>query len=218
MLSPLALLLADARTPTGSYAHSGGLEAAVADGLTLDQVPAFIRGRLATVGVTEAALCAAATLACEDIDELLALDREALARTVSPALRAAGAALGRALMRTGAQLFPDAASLTAYRSASADTPRPVALGLVAAAAGLAADEAALLSLHEDAATVAAAAVKLLPVDAGAAAGWIAALASDLERLALHAAACAVRDELPSLSAPLVELRSITDHGGKLFAS
>jgi hypothetical protein len=51
-----------------------------------------------------------------------------------------------------------------------------------------------------------------------AASWVAALAPELQDAAVRAAACALRDELPSLSAPLVELRSITDHGGLLFAS
>jgi urease accessory protein len=217
-LSPLALVLADARTPMGSYAHSGGLEAAVADGLRADHVPAFMRGRLATVASVEAALSAAAVLAGGDLDELLALDEEALARCVSPVLRTASAALGRAVLRTGLQLFPAAPTLVAYRSVSAHTPRPVGFGAVAQVAGLDPADAALISLHEDAATVAAAAIKLLPVDAGAAASWVAALAPELERLSLEAAACALRDELPSLSAPLVELRSITDHGGMLFAS
>jgi urease accessory protein len=218
MLEPLALLLADARTPMGSYAHSGGLEAAVADGLRADDVPAFLRGRLATLAFGEAALTAAAALTGGEVEELLRLDDEAVARCVSPVLRAASAVLGRGVLRTAMQLFPGATTLTAYRSASTLTPRPVAFGAVAHVAGLDPVDAALISLHEDAATVAAAAVKLLPVDAGAAASWIAALAPDLHETAVHAAACALRDELPSLSAPLVELRSIIDHGGLLFAS
>jgi urease accessory protein len=218
MLAPLALLLADARTPSGSYAHSGGLEAAVAAGASVESVPGFMRGRLATVAFTEAALTAAAVLAAGDTEQLLALDVEALARCVSPLLRAASAGLGRGLLRTAIQIFPDARPLAAYRAASDSTPRPVAFGAVATAAGLEPAAAALIALHEDAATVAAASVKLLPVDAAVAAGWIAALAPDLSALAADAAACALRDELPSRSAPLIDLRSITDHGGLLFAS
>ena len=78
--SAIALLLADARTPTGSYAHSCGLEAAVQHGLTPGEVPAFLRGRLATVAITEAALTAAAVLAADDLAALLWLDQEALAK------------------------------------------------------------------------------------------------------------------------------------------
>ncbi len=88
---------------------------------------------------------------------------------------------------------------------------------MAAAAGLTASDAALVALYDDAATVAAAAVKLLPIDAGVANGWIAQRAHQLASLAQAAAEA---QELPSLSAPLVELRSLA-HGpdrGRLFAS
>jgi urease accessory protein len=220
MLSPITLLLADARTPTGSYAHSAGLEAAVQSGLRADEVPAFLRGRLQTVATTEAALTAAAVLAADDLDALLSLDAEAAARCPSPALRTAASTLGRALLRTGAQLFPTAAVIAAYRAASGHTPRCVALGVVGGAGGLTSEQAALIALHDDAATVAAAAVKLLPVDAGDAAAWIAALAPQLEAAAAQAVAAALRDDLPSLSAPLVERRSLrhANDRGRLFAS
>lgn len=220
MLGPIALLLADARTPTGSYAHSSGLEAVVQAGLRADAVSAFIAGRIATVALTEAALTAAAVLADGDLDALHALDLEAAARCPSPPLRAAAATLGRSVLRTGGQLFPDAPAIPAYRAASTRTPRPVAFGVVAGGGGLSAEQAALIALHDDAATVAAAAVKLLPVDAGAAAGWIVQLAPRIEQAARTAVAAALRDDLPSLSAPLVERRSLTHttDRGRLFAS
>ncbi|MDQ6807655.1 MAG: urease accessory protein UreF, partial [Actinomycetota bacterium] len=72
----LELVLADARTPSGGHAHSGGLEAAIDAGLSLDQVPAFIRARLRTVGRCEAALAFRAA-AASTLAELLALDLEA---------------------------------------------------------------------------------------------------------------------------------------------
>lgn len=220
MTAAIALLLADARTPTGTYAHSAGLEAAVRDGLTAAEMPAFIAGRLATVAYTEAALAAAAVLAGGDLGELLTLDAEALARCPSPALRAAGRTLGRSLLRTGALLFPGASDLATYRAASDRTPRPVALGVVASAGGLGPDDAALVSLYDDASGVASAAIKLLPVDAAQSVAWIAALAPELTRLATNAAAAALRDELPSLSAPLIELRSLPHalDARRLFAS
>ncbi|MGF7237213.1 MAG: urease accessory protein, partial [Frankia sp.] len=56
------LLLADGRLPAGGHAHSGGLEPAVADGSvrTLDDLAAFLSGRLATAGLVSAAFAAAA--------------------------------------------------------------------------------------------------------------------------------------------------------------
>jgi urease accessory protein len=217
LIAPAALLLADSRTPSGSYAHSAGLEAAVHDGLRTDGVPAFLRARLHSVAFSEAAITAAAVRAGGDPVTLDVLDAEAVARTPSPALRAAATTLGRAILRTGAQLFPADAAIGPYRARSETTPRPVALGVVCTAAGLRAEDAALLALYDDAATVAAAAAKLLPVDSGAAAGWIAGLTAELEALAAAAAAAA---ELPSACAPLIELRSLRHRAdqGRLFAS
>jgi len=212
-----ALLLADSRTPSGSYAHSAGLEAAVREGLRAADVPAFLAARLRSVAFSEAGLTAFAARALGDGDALDALDAEAAARVPSPALRAVATALGRQLLRTGVQLFPQAAAIAAYRARSGSTPRPVALGVVCAAAGLSPQDAALVSLHDDAATVAAAAVKLLPVDAGEASGWIARLSGELERLARDAASAPAP---PSRCAPLIELRSLA-HGEderRLFAS
>jgi urease accessory protein len=48
-MNAAAMLLADARFPAGSYAHSLGLEQAVADGLGPDGVAAFIAARLRLV-------------------------------------------------------------------------------------------------------------------------------------------------------------------------
>jgi urease accessory protein len=217
LIPAAALLLADSRTPTGSYAHSGGLEAAVRAGLRAGDVPAFMLARLRTVGATEAALTAAAVRAGEDLGALLALDGEALARLASPPLRAAAGALGRAVLRTGAQLFGGRGTIAAYRERSTATPRAVAFGVVCGAAAIAPADAALVALHDDAAMVAAAAVKLLPLDAGAASGWVAQLAPELGALARAAAAAR---ELPSRAAPLIELRSLAHqaHEGRLFAT
>jgi len=221
-LSPAALLLADQRTPTGGHAHSGGLEAAIIDGLELGDVPAFLRGRLETVALAEAALAAAAVRAGDraDLDALAVLDAEAWARCPSPALREASSALGRALLRTAERLTPASLLPPAYRTQSAGTPRPVAFGVTASALSLDPAQAALVSLHEDAAGVASAAVRLLPLDAGRAAGWVAALGPVLERCAAAAAVPSEPSELPSPSAPLVDLRSLghTARRERLFAT
>jgi urease accessory protein len=56
------LLLADSRLPAGGHAHSGGLEPAAAAGVVtgLADLADFLRGRLATAGLSAAALAAAA--------------------------------------------------------------------------------------------------------------------------------------------------------------
>jgi urease accessory protein len=216
----LALLLADSRTPSGGYAHSAGLEAAVEAGLPAASVPDFAAARLETVGFVDAAFAAAACRASmlDDfgslsdrrtssigVDALLALDDELAARTPSAPLRTASRQLGRALLRLGAALWPGDAALGAYAAASETTPRPVALGVLARAAGLDPLATARLSLYEDAAGVAAAAVKLLPLDAATTTAWVARLAARIEQLAARAASAG---ELPATATPLLDLRSI----------
>jgi urease accessory protein len=185
MSAVLELLLADARTPSGGHAHSGGLEAALAAGLTVAEVPAFMRARLRTVGLVEASFAALATRA-GSVDELLALDLELAARTPAEPLRRAARALGAGLLRTACAWWPDAQPLAGYRSGSALTPRPVALGAVARAAALSPLAAARLSLYDDAAMVASAAVKLAALDAAVASGWLVGLAGEIDELALGA--------------------------------
>lgn len=178
----LELLLADARTPTGGYAHSGGLEAAVEAGLRACDVPGFMRARLLTVGRVDAAF---ASLGCgaESVEALLVLDLEYAARTPAEPLRRAARQLGRGLLRTAAVWFPEAELLADYRSASALTPRPVALGAIARVGGLSCVAAARASLYDDAATVAAAAVKLLPLDAAVASSWVLSLGREIDAIA-----------------------------------
>jgi len=214
----LELLLADARTPSGGFAHSGGLESALAAGAVRGTagVPAFIAARLETVGRCDAALAAAACRTAA-VAALLALDDEALARIPSPPLRRASGRLGRALLRTARIVWPGDARLAACAAASEATPRPVALGVSAAAAGMAPAQAARLSHYEDAATVASAAVKLLAVEAAETAGWVAALAPRIAALAEEAAAASA---LPSTATPLLDARAarhdLTE--GRLFAT
>jgi urease accessory protein len=198
----LALLLADGRTPTGGYAHSGGLEPS---GLAAAAVPGFIAARLRTVARVEAA---AAVLASRGGD-LDALAAELAARTPSAAAREASRRLGAALLRTGRALFPDLPHVVAAR--------PIVLGVLGARAGLEPVEIARLSLYEDAATVASAAPKLLPVDAVDATAWVAAAAPLIEALATEAAGVSA---LPAATAPLLDLRAErhANDTRRLFAS
>jgi urease accessory protein len=215
-MDPLTLLLADSRFPSGSYAHSLGLEQAVNDGLR--DVPAFIRARQRHVAAAEAAFAVAARRAAASPRDLARLDREWAARTPAPALRDAGRRLGSQLLRAAAVAFPAAANLAAYRAASRLTPRPIALGVVAADLGVSAADTALLALYDDAATVASAALKLLPLDPAHAARWLAELAPDLTRAA-HAIA-GDDGPLPSPAAVAIEISAPIhlEQRERLFAS
>jgi urease accessory protein len=223
MASLPLLLLTDSRFPAGGFAHSGGLEAAVEDGLSAGEVPEFLLGRLRGVSGPEAHLTVAAARASRAADDeaLARLDLEAAARCPSPALRAAAARLGAQLLRTAAAVWPDDLCLAAYRNQSTTTPRPVAFGVVAAAAGLGDFDSAVAYLYEEAAAIAAAAIRLLPVDGAAAIGRLLETQPEIERLAGAAAAAGADSRSwPGGFAPALELRSLrhATREGRLFAS
>ena len=201
MASVLAMLLADGRFPAGSYAHSLGLEQAVADGLASCGVAAFISARLRLVAEPEARIAVAARRSAlrDAVAGALAVDEECCARCPSPVLRESARRSGRALLRSASAVWPPppGALIEGYRAASRSTPRPVALGVVAAASGM--DDAALaaVALYDDAATVASAALKLLPLDPPQASRWLAQQAEWIETAALVVAA----DERPLAEQP-----------------
>lgn len=217
------LLLTDGRFPAGGYAHSGGLEAAVEDGLAAADVPAFVAGRLRGVSWPESVLAVLAARAARvsDLPRLLALDAETRARCPSPPLRIAAARLGSQLLRTAAEVWPADATIARYRDESADTPRPVAFGVVAAAGGLDDPDVARAYLYEEAAGVLAAAVKLVAVDSAFTARRLVELEPLIVRLGAAAAAAADDgSEAPGGFAPALELRSLDHAGreGRLFAT
>jgi urease accessory protein len=184
-----SLLLADSRFPAGSYAHSLGLEQAVAEGLGVDGVARFMRARLRLVAQPDAVLTVAARRAAagDDADaELVDLDAEHAARCPSPVLRDIARRLGSQLLRSAATAWPSA-TIDRYRSDSSTTPRPVALGVVGAVAELSDLEVAMVALYDDAATVSSAALKLLGLDPARTARWLAELAPQIAGMAREVA-------------------------------
>ncbi|MFI5906917.1 urease accessory protein UreF [Dactylosporangium sp. NPDC051541] len=207
------LLLADGRFPSGGHAHSGGLEAAVARGRVadLDDLRAFLRGRLHTAGLVAAAFTAAA---CARPDAVEVLEEELAARTPSPALRLAARRQGRSLGRAAAVVWPDA---DARRAA-----QPIALGLAAHAAGLTPEEAALIAAYHAISGPASAAVRLLGLDPYQVNALLAQLGAECDEVAREAASSARGpvEDLPAASAPLLDV-SAEDHAAwevRLFAS
>jgi urease accessory protein len=226
------LVLADGRLPAGGHAHSGGVEAAVAAGRVTDlsTLEAFLRGRLATAGLTAAAFAAATThrLGAPPLgrpsggnpsvrDAMTELDAGLDARTPSPALRKASRAQGRALMRAGRAMW------TLPAGVPADGPHhAVALGIVAAAAGLDAGHAALVAAYGSVSGPASAAVRVLALDPYPVHALLARLAPACDEAAARAERYADRDvpDLPAPSAPLLDI-SAEHHATwevRLFAS
>ena len=218
-----ALLLADGRFPTGGHVHSAGVESAVADGRIsdVDSLAAYVRGRLATVALTDAALAAATVvhLGRETTAAVAAaLDDEAEARVTVPALRAASRRLGRQLVRVAGGCWRSPVLAVLHP----DPHQPVALGAVGLAAGLGVTEVATLAVHHAVAAPSQAAVRLLGLDPFAVAALQASFAAEADPIVAEAIAAAngALDELPARTGPLAEIAA-ADHAGwdsRLFAT
>jgi urease accessory protein len=205
----VAMLLADARFPAGTYAHSLGLEQAVTEGLEAGDVPRFAADRLRLVAAPEARVTVAARRGQAVADEWAA-------RTPNHVLREQALRLGGQLLRTARTVWPAAAL------PPAPLPRPVALGAVCAAVGLDDECAAAVALYDDAATVTSAALKLLPLDPALATRWLAELAPVIGALAAAVAADGrPLDEQPGPAAPALDAAAIIHHStqeGRLFVT
>ncbi|MEV6163803.1 urease accessory UreF family protein [Streptomyces sp. NPDC052052] len=218
------LVLADGRFPAGGYAHSGGIEAAVASGGVHDtrSLEAFCRGRLHTAGLTAAGLAAAAA----DGHDPAELDEAADARTPLPALRHIARRLGRQILRAARATWPS----PALDRLAADRPQgahqPVVLGVAARAAGLSPSDTAHCAAYESVGGPATAAVRLLSLDPFDATALLARIAPEIDDVAATATAAAARvpteglGALPCASAPLLDITA-EQHAAwtvRLFAS
>lgn len=222
------LVLADGRFPSGGHAHSGGVEAAVAAGRVQepDDLRGFLVGRLHTAGAVAAALAAVACgLACREApaaDAWRALDAEADARITAPALRATSRRQGRQLLRAGRAAWPSDALDRVAGALPAGAHHPVALGVVASAAGMAPEEAAMAAAYDSVCGPAMAAVRLLGLDPFTVHSLLADLAPAMEAAATEAAPRSEGpfSELPAVAAPLLDLSAQTHANSemRLFAS
>jgi urease accessory protein len=216
------LLLADSRFPTGAHAHSGGVEASHARGdvRSVADVETFLEGRLQTTASVEAAFAAAA---CSPTADLVDLDDELAIRTPSPRLRSVSRSLGRQLLRPAERAWPSSRYAVA-RTVHDDGPmQPIALGVVAAAAGLTPGDAALCSLHHLVGAVTTAAVRLMgldPFEVHAVAARLAPRLAELASVAAEQAATLAAADLPAAGSVLADI--LAEHHArwevKLFAS
>ena len=195
------LALADSRLPAGGHTHSGGVEQAIAAGVLTDppSLALFLRRRLTTSGAVAAGLAAAACRAVDDVDPvaaLAALDAEADARTPSPALRTASRQQGRGLLRVGSRAWPH----PAWAALPAQPHHPIALGVAAAAGGLAAQDAAAAAAYLSVSGPATAAQRLLAMDPITVAAVTARMSPEVDEVATAAI-----DGLPAAADPLLDL-------------
>jgi urease accessory protein len=182
------LLVADGRFPSGAHAHSAGTESAVAHGdvVDVDSLERFLAGRLSTTGTVDASFAACAcAVDRDDHDGLVDLDREYDARVLAPRSRAVSRQHGRQLVRVARSLWPH--SLGSFGGAPPGPHHSIALGRVVAAAGGTPLDAATIALHQLAAAVTTAAVRLLGLDPVALAA-VHARAAPAMAVAAHGAA------------------------------
>lgn len=198
-----AMLLADGRLPVGGHTQSSGLEPALLGGLAEGDIPALVGTRLRTVARVEAAVAVVARhhvlagLPLQPVQDAWA------ARTPSEVSRAAAVAVGRGQRRLTLRLWPQSGAATSL--AELRTPaRPVAVGAMAAAAGLDAARTARLVAYDDVQTLCAAALKLCPLDPADATAWLLGTGAAVEGVVVAVAHLTEPGAIPAPAAPLLE--------------
>lgn len=194
-MSAIALLLADARLPVAGHTQSGSLEPAFAAGL--DDVPAYLQLRLATVARTEAATAVVTLAHLRRREGLDAVHDAWAARTASAAMRDTSRELGRGLLRLAGQLWGLPPLLTGL-------PRPMVLGAVAHTTGLSAAALAEVIAYDDVQTVASAALKLRPLDPAVATGWVVSTMPLISALVADVAGLETPVDIPATNSPWIE--------------
>lgn len=195
------LLLADARLPVGGHTQSGTLEGALGHGLGAADVPGYLRTRLLSSTRVEAGTAVVARATVERRGSLEPVERAWAARTVSPALREASRVQGKALLRFVRRTWPDVARPL---DELARPGRATVLGAVAAGFGLGAGPLARLVAYDDVQTVCAAALKLLPLDPVAVAGWVAEALPGIAEVETAVSWAELPSDIPACSAPQIE--------------
>jgi urease accessory protein len=207
----MLMLLGDARLPTGAHTQSAGAEPAMrAGGVTIGGLPSYIAARLDTVTAVEAGAAVVARhvlMHTSDQDErfaaLTAVDRAWRARTMSAAIRSASVLAARGYFRLLSRLWPERPEVAAVRRLR-EPGRAVVLGAAAVLGGLSSAQLVRLVANDDVATIAAAALKIEPVDPVLTTGWIVGAHPQIEAMAAALAALTTPEDIPALSAPLIE--------------
>jgi urease accessory protein len=206
-MTTLVMMLADARLPVGGHVHSAGLEPALAAGMPPDRVRDYMLGRASTVSLVEAGTAVVALHASRGVAPAAGLlDVEAAwsSRTPSAALREVSRSLSRGYLRLGLRLWPGSQGLEACSAARRAFSRPVVLGAIAAAANLDAQSLVRLVIYDDAQTVAAALLKLDPLDPALPPSWVLEACASVDHLVPLIATLTSPAAIPAVGAPQSE--------------
>lgn len=209
----MALLMADARLPSGAHVHSGGMEQAIDDRVVsgIGGLEPYLRGRLMTVGRLSAHVAAQSCVLAAQRDAPAAtrwqvMDHEVTARMTSPAQRATSRRQGHSLLRTGMTILAAPALQVLADSAPQGPHLAVVQGATAHHAGLVPSDAALLAAYATVTSAASAALRLLGLDPLAVTALSARLAVEIDEVAAEAAgrAHAGPRRLPAPASPLTD--------------
>jgi len=196
------MLLADARLPVAGHTQSGTVEAALAHGLTANEIPAYLRTRLRSLTLVEAGTAVVARHRAGHGGDLADVDVAWAARTPSSALRQASRSQGRALRRLADALWPE--GLAPVRDLVSPS-RATVLGVVAGHLGLPAGSLARLIGYDDVQTVCAAVLKLAPLDPAVATGWVVSALPEIAALAEEVGDITAPEDIPSVGCPQIEV-------------
>jgi len=200
----VALLLADARLPSGGHAHSSGLEPALLGGMPPAAVEEFLLVRARTTALVDAAAAVVTRHAGERGGRLSAIEQAWTARTPSRAMRDASRDLGRGLVRLADRVWPDSRALASLHELGGPPPRPLVLGAIAAHVGMGPEELVRLTVYDDLASAVAALLKLDPRDPADGVALVLAGCASIESRIPIIAAARLPEEIPALSAPQAE--------------
>ncbi|WP_193726453.1 urease accessory protein UreF [Protaetiibacter intestinalis] len=199
----VALLLADARLPSGGHAHSSGLEPALMGGMPPAAVGAFLLARARTTSLVDAGAAVVASRTA-GVGPLAPVDEAWAARTPSRAMRVASRDLGRGLLRLADRVWPGSGAVAALHEPPGPPPRPLVLGAIAAEAGIAPEELVRLAVYDDLASAVAALLKLDPRDPADGVGLVLAGCASIEARIPQLARARHPEDIPALSAPQAE--------------
>jgi urease accessory protein len=201
----VALLLADARLPSGGHAFSAGVEPAIQGGLARRDVGAFLQARARTTTLVDAATAVVARRAGLSGLSYEPVERAWAARTPSRAARSASTDLGRGLLRLAQNLWPGSPAITALTAGDAvSRPRPIVLGAIAAHVGLDAEALARVAVYDDMAGGVAALLKLEPGDPVDGVRLVIDACAAVDPFISQLAALDSPEAIPAASAPQAE--------------
>lgn len=201
----VAMLLADARLPSGGHAFSAGVEPAVQGGLAREDIGAFLRGRARTTTLVDAATAVVARRAALIGAPYAPIERAWAARTPSRAARTASIDLGRGLLRLAQRLWPQSPAIVALTvDGAVSPPRPIVLGAVAAHAGLDAETLVRVAVYDDMAGGVAALLKLEPGDPVDGVRLVLDACATVDPFISQLAALDSPEAIPAASAPQAE--------------